>query len=156
MMFVTVLREKQKQPCLNMICMVYWFKILRDGARHFSNQRDIYQAAKVVPKNWSDNHCNWSVPGRPCCYWSSTSKHSAPFPVQNNTHPHAFSHCVTFCFLPLWEPFKKNDSQYIWPTAAGLGYSKQGQFHHQHTWWDGIIVNQGDFTTNTPGRVGLL
>ena len=43
-----------------MICMVYWFKILRDGARHFSNQCDIYQAAKVVPKNWSDNHCNWS------------------------------------------------------------------------------------------------
>ena len=31
-----------------------------DYARHFSKWCDIYNVAKVVHRDWLDNHCNWS------------------------------------------------------------------------------------------------
>ena len=40
--------------------VVIWLAHCSDCARHFSNRCDIYEVAKVVQGNQSDNHYNWS------------------------------------------------------------------------------------------------
>ena len=53
-----------------------------DCTRYFLNWCDIYLVSKVVHGNQLDNHCNYShIHSHLNYYQSSTSKHTAPFPI---------------------------------------------------------------------------
>jgi len=59
-----------------------------DHTRHFSNQCDSHQVAKVVCENGPDNHCSLSDTWPPYYYQTCTSKHPAPLPTDTHTHTH--------------------------------------------------------------------
>ena len=69
----------------------------RDCTRHFSNQCGMYKVAKVVPRNRSCNHCNWSDT------WLSMLL------------PHTTHHTHSLWFMGWGAGVRQNNSQFVWP-----------------------------------------
>ena len=71
LLWITIASEPQAYYCLMPATPSRFF--CSDSARHFSNRREIYEVAKVVHGNRSDNHCNG-------CNGCFVSKHPPPSP----------------------------------------------------------------------------
>ena len=88
----------------------FLFSTTSDNTKHFSKQCEICEVVKLVHRNWSDSHCNWSD-ARQLYYCSLAllANTLLPFLPKAHTHTHTRTHTCrhthilslcAFFFLP--------------------------------------------------------
>ena len=74
-----------------------------DCARHFLNQCDIYEVAKMVHSNRSDDHCNWS--NTYTYAHTHTHVHTQCMRARAHTHTHTQNACTLSFSVSLYVMF---------------------------------------------------
>ena len=86
-------------------------KIISNRARHFSNWCDVYEEAKVVHRNWWDNHCNRSDTGPSMLLPELYQQPPCSLPWLEHTHTHTQTDRQTECIVISRERERATDRQ---------------------------------------------